>query len=49
MQDGSRQVKQGISIATHSFTYDECEFLAKILNSKFKLKTTVVKSGHSDQ
>jgi len=49
MQDGSRQIKQGINIATHSFTKEECEFLANILNKKYKLKSTVVKTGHVNQ
>jgi ubiquinol-cytochrome c reductase cytochrome b subunit len=49
MQDGSRQNKQGIYIATHSFTYEECLFLSDILNRKYKLKSTVVKSGHLNQ
>jgi len=49
MQEGSRQNKQGISIATHSFTYEECIFLSDILNRKYKLKSTVVKTGHLNQ
>lgn len=38
-QDGSRQMKQGINIATNSFNYDECIFLSKILGDKYGLKT----------
>ena len=49
MQDGSRQNKQGIYIATHSFTYEECIFLSKVLFRKFKLKTTVIKTGFENQ
>jgi LAGLIDADG DNA endonuclease family len=49
MQDGSRQLGQGIKLATHSFTEQECIFLAKILNSKYKLKTSVNKSGYDNQ
>jgi len=49
MQDGSRQMKQGIIIATNSFTKEECELLSQILNNKYKLKSTVIKTGHSDQ
>lgn len=45
MQDGSRQAKQGISLATNSFTFQECTFLCNILKDKYKLKTTVVKAG----
>jgi hypothetical protein len=49
MQDGSRQVNQGIFIAANSFTYEECVFLAQILHNKFGLKTTVVKTGYKNQ
>jgi hypothetical protein len=49
MQDGSRQVGQGINLATHSFTKQECIFLANILSSKFNLETSVIKSGHEGQ
>lgn len=49
MQDGSRQDRQGIYISTHSFTYEECNFLSAILNKKYKLKSTVVKSGKENQ
>lgn len=49
MQDGSRQNKQGISIATNSFTYKECVFLSNILKEKFDLKCTVVKTGTENQ
>lgn len=49
MQDGSLSVGQGINIATNSFTYDECLFLANILNSKYSLTTSVIKSGLENQ
>lgn len=49
MQDGSRQQKQGINIATNSFSYDECAFLCNILKEKYNLKSTVVKTGYADQ
>ena len=49
MQDGSRQIKQGISLATNSFTLQECEMLCKILSNKFNLKCTVVKTGTVNQ
>lgn len=45
MQDGSYQKGQGISIATNSFTYSECLFLANILAEKYQLKTSVIKTG----
>lgn len=44
MQDGSRQIKQGIILATNSFTYEDCEMLSDILSKKFNLKCTVVKT-----
>jgi DNA-binding transcriptional regulator LsrR (DeoR family) len=49
MQDGSRQMKQGINLATNSFTFEECIFLCNILKEKFNLKCTVVKSGFPNQ
>ena len=49
MQDGSRQAKQGIYIATHSFTFDECAFLCDILKEKYNIKCTVVKTGFPNQ
>ena len=49
MQDGSRQSNQGIYIATNSFTYEECDYLCKILEKKYKLRATVVKTGYVNQ
>jgi LAGLIDADG DNA endonuclease family len=49
MQDGSRQVGQGLMIATNSFTYQECLFLSNILTTKFDLKTSVIKTGITNQ
>jgi len=49
MQDGSRQKNQGLTIATNSFTYEDCVFLSEILKEKYGLKTSVVKAGHIDQ
>jgi len=49
MQDGSRQRGQGIYIAVNSFTYEECIFLRNILQEKFKLKCTIVKTGKINQ
>jgi len=48
-QDGSYQEGQGIRIATNSFTFEECEFLALILRNKYQFKTSVVKSGIPNQ
>lgn len=49
MQDGSYQIKQGINIATNSFSLKECQFLVMILNNKYNLKTTVIKTGKLNQ
>jgi len=45
MQDGSRQQGQGIMLATNSFSKQDCIFLAKILEDKYGLKTSVIKAG----
>jgi len=34
MQDGSRPPGQGLNIATNSFKYNDCKFLANILTKK---------------
>ena len=49
MQDGSRQQGQGITLATNSFTKQDCNFLAKILEDKYALKTSVIKAGFDNQ
>jgi hypothetical protein len=49
MQDGSYKKGQGIFLATNSFTYEECIFLASILNKKYNFKTSVIKSGKPNQ
>lgn len=49
MEDGHRQMKQGVSIATNCFSYEDCVFLSKILDKKYGLKTSVVKSGNINQ
>ena len=49
MQDGYRQAKQGIAIATNNFTYQECTFLCNILKEKYNLKCTVTKAGFVDK
>ena len=49
MQDGSRQMGQGISLATNSFTFEDCVYLSKILSVKYGLKTSVIKAGHINQ
>lgn len=45
MQDGSRQIGQGITIATNSFSYDDCLFLSGFLTSQYGLVTSVIKTG----
>ena len=49
MQDGSFQEGQGIRLATNSYTYEDCKFLALTLTNKYKFKTSVVKSGKPNQ
>lgn len=52
MQDSLRasfQRGQGISLATNSFTPEECKYLACILTNKYNLKTSVVKTGVPNQ
>lgn len=48
MQDGSK-TKDGLHLATQSFTKEECIFLADLLTEKFGLKTSVVKTGAVNQ
>lgn len=48
-QEGSYQKGQGIKIATNCFTFEECKFLATLLNKKYHLKTSVVRTGTPDQ
>ena len=45
MQDGFKQTKQGISLATNNFTYEDCKMLCCILIKRFNLKCTKVKTG----
>lgn len=49
MQDGSNQRGQGINLATHSFTFEECQFLARVLTDKYNFKTSVIKTGVENQ
>lgn len=49
MQDGSFKKGQGVSIATNSFTFEDCKFLALTLTKKYNLKTSVVKTGAPNQ
>jgi len=49
MLEGSRQKRQGVLIATNSFSIEECKLLANILNYKYGLITSVEKSGESNQ
>ena len=45
MQDGSKVKGGGITIATNSFTHEECLFLNKILFKKFNIKSTAIISA----
>ena len=49
MQDGSRQAGQGVSLATHSFSYEDNVRLAELLTSKYGLKTSVIRTGKEGQ
>lgn len=49
MQDGYRQIKQGVNIATNNFYFQKCTFLCDILKQKYNLKCTVVKAGYANQ
>jgi ubiquinol-cytochrome c reductase cytochrome b subunit len=49
MQDGSYQKGQGVNIAANSFSYEDCEFLANILATKYNFKTSVIKTGTPNQ
>lgn len=49
MQDGSRQMGQGISLATNCFTHTDCMRLRDILSDKFNFRCTVVKAGAPNQ
>ena len=49
MQDGSRQQGQGVNLATNNLTHDDCVFLSKILQHKYSLKSSVVKTGYVGQ
>jgi ubiquinol-cytochrome c reductase cytochrome b subunit len=49
IQDDGGKVSSGLKIATNSFSYDEVEFLAKLLRDKYNLKVSVIKTGHINQ
>ena len=49
LRGGSRQQGQGITFATNSFTKQDCVFLAKNLEDKYALKTSVIKAGFDNQ
>jgi LAGLIDADG DNA endonuclease family len=46
MDDGSK-VKKGVRIATYCFTFEEVEFLCKVLKNKYEIIATAGKSGKS--
>ena len=43
------QKGQGIYIATNSFSYVDCLFLANYLSVQYGLRTSVIKTGVTDQ
>jgi hypothetical protein len=49
MQVGSFQKGQGVHIRSHLFTFEECKFLALLLKNKYNLKTSIIKTGKSNQ
>lgn len=49
IQDDGGKVSSGLKIATNSFTYDEVNFLAKILRDKYNFKVSVIKAGALNQ
>jgi ubiquinol-cytochrome c reductase cytochrome b subunit len=49
IQDKGGKVSSGLKIATNNFSYDEVNFLAKILRDKYNLKVSVIKAGALNQ
>lgn len=49
IQDDGGKVSSGLKIATNSFSFDEVNFLAKILRDKYDLKVSVNKAGAINQ
>lgn len=49
MDDGCKIKKRGIKFSSNCFKLDEVKFLAKILEDKFNLKTSIHKTGAINQ
>lgn len=49
MDDGCLIKNRGIKIATNSFTLDEVKYLSSIIEKKYGIKTTFIKTGAIDQ
>lgn len=48
MDDGGK-ASSGLKIATNNFSFNEVKFLANILRKKYKLKTSIIKTGALNQ
>jgi len=49
MLDGSSPKGQGVTMATNSFSYEDCIFLSEILTDKLGLCTSLLKAGKPNQ
>jgi ubiquinol-cytochrome c reductase cytochrome b subunit len=49
IMDNGGKVSQGLKLATNSFSYSDCLFLMKVINDNFNLKSTVQKTGVTNQ
>lgn len=49
MDDGSKYKNKGIKFCTNSFTLNEVKFLAKVLEDKYNLATSIHKTGGLNQ
>lgn len=49
IQDDGGKVGQGLKLATNSFIYEDCKYLANILQVKYNLKTSVQLTGVKNQ
>jgi hypothetical protein len=49
MDDGCLVQDRGFRFSTNSFTLEEVQFLASLLNTKFNLNTSIQKAGTIDQ
>jgi len=49
MDDGSKYKNKGLKFCTNSFTLNEVKFLAKVLEDKYNLTTSIHKTGGINQ